>query len=151
MTSETMRAKLLRARSLTATQQRRLVSACARLLVAQLRRRLLSGGDILRRLRGQRQTKERSALSTQERREVQDIAWALAVVANHLPWRTDCLTQALAASSWLRRRGLPADFYVGVVKREDGALTAHAWLRSDDLMVAGGEVAAFTTLVAPDV
>jgi len=47
------------------------------------------------------------------------------------------MVRALTARSMLQRRGVSGTIYLGLAK-EDGALKAHAWLRSGDRMVTGG-------------
>ena len=43
------------------------------------------------------------------------------------PWRTSCLRQALAVWWLLRRRRLPAELRIGVIRRE-APFQAHAWV-----------------------
>lgn len=38
----------------------------------------------------------------------------------------------------LRRRQIPSTLYLGVAKKEDGDLNAHAWLRTGDAIILGG-------------
>jgi hypothetical protein len=77
------------------------------------------------------------------------VAWAIAAVAPRVPWRADCLPQALAADRWLRRHGVVPDFYLGVIKPKHGALEAHAWLSCNGRPITGGTGAAFTSLLTP--
>jgi hypothetical protein len=65
------------------------------------------------------------------------IAWAVAVVSEHIPHAT-CLTQALATRALLRRRGQPAELRIGVVRSGHGYITAHAWVESQGRIVIGG-------------
>ncbi len=46
------------------------------------------------------------------------------------PWRTSCLRQALAVWWLLRRRRLPAELKIGVIRR-DPPFQAHAWVELD--------------------
>ena len=74
--------------------------------------------------------------------QVKRIKRALSVVSRHVPWRSDCLPQALAARMMLGRRKIPTTFYLGVasVRQENGnMLEAHAWLRCGTIMVTGDE------------
>ncbi|HSE03286.1 MAG TPA: lasso peptide biosynthesis B2 protein [Methylomirabilota bacterium] len=58
-----------------------------------------------------------------------------------------CLTQALAASVLLARRGHPGRVRVGVTRSDDGVLLAHAWVESEGRVVLGGaELARYTPL-----
>lgn len=55
-----------------------------------------------------------------------------------LPFATSCLTQAYAAKTLLRRRGIDSTLYLGVDPRSGEPLAAHAWLRSGSVVVTGG-------------
>lgn len=57
-----------------------------------------------------------------------------------LPWHSTCLVKALAARMMLRRRAIPSELHFGVA-HENGALTAHAWLKAGGGYVCGGPVA----------
>jgi hypothetical protein len=63
------------------------------------------------------------------------VSRALESVSRHVPWRSQCLEQALAAKAMLRRRGISNTLYVAVAR--EVALEAHAWLRSGDICVTG--------------
>lgn len=134
---------LTRVRALSMDQRRALALACALLLVARLRHGGVPAPHILRDLRDG----SRGARVTTEAAR---IGWAISVAARYVPWRADCLIQAMAATAWLRRRGLAGDFYLGVAKDETGALSAHAWLRSGDVVVTGACGAAFAALIEPE-
>ncbi len=66
-------------------------------------------------------------------------AWAIAAAARYVPWRADCLIQALAASAWLRAKGYTPDVHLGVARTDTGGLRAHAWLTLDGRVILGGE------------
>jgi hypothetical protein len=69
-------------------------------------------------------------------REVLDrVSHAIESVSRHVPWRSKCLEQALAAKAMLRRRGISNTLYVAVAR--EVTLEAHAWLRSGDVCVTG--------------
>lgn len=72
-----------------------------------------------------------------ERRLAFRIAWAVQTVARNVPLGFVCLPQAIAAKWMLRRRRLPSTLYLGLQKRGDIKLTAHAWLRFGDRIIAG--------------
>jgi len=66
-----------------------------------------------------------------------------------LGWRSGCLPQALAARFLLKRRGFDAVLCIGVKKRDDGSLQAHAWVEYEGQVVVGGigpELASYTPL-----
>jgi len=81
--------------------------------------------------------------------ELRRLSWAIAVAATRVPWRSDCLLQAMAAQRWLRRRHCGADFFVGVQKDPQGALLAHAWLQRGDLTITGGTHEEFHVVLGP--
>ena len=79
-------------------------------------------------------------------RLVEQVAFAIPRVAHRVPWRADCLVQALAGERWLRRRGIAAQIVIGVRKDGHAAIEAHAWLEAGGLIVTGGDVAPFAPL-----
>lgn len=64
----------------------------------------------------------------------------VAQIATRVPWRTSCLVQAVAGCLLLRRRGIAATIRLGV-KKDNGALAAHAWLMVGGQVVLGGQAA----------
>ena len=70
-------------------------------------------------------------------------------VAARMPWRSDCLVQALAGQRWLARAGIASEIVVGATKDETGAVAAHAWLRSQGRIVLGGDIEVYRTLLDP--
>jgi transglutaminase-like putative cysteine protease len=62
----------------------------------------------------------------------QRLAWLARAIGARSPWRTSCLRQALAVWLLLRRRGLPAEIRIGVVRR-DPPFQAHAWVELGDV------------------
>jgi hypothetical protein len=67
-------------------------------------------------------------------------AIAIGQVASALPWRADCLVQAIAAQAWLEHQGYEPRMHVGVMKDTGGELRAHAWLELDGRVIVGGRV-----------
>jgi len=66
------------------------------------------------------------------------VAQAILVMSRHLPWESKCLVQAISGKMMLNRRKVPNTIYLGVAKKENGDLNAHAWLRAGDLVILGG-------------
>ncbi len=68
----------------------------------------------------------------------QALAVALAVQnsAKSVPWRSECLEQALAAKWMLRKLRISSTLYFGTFYN-GYALEAHAWVRCGDLIVTG--------------
>ena len=81
---------------------------------------------------------------------VDRVAFAVPRVAAHVPWRADCFIQALAAQSWLARAGIPSDIHIGVRQDREPGFEAHAWLRTGDRTVTGGDISGFVPLVTPE-
>jgi hypothetical protein len=66
----------------------------------------------------------------------EEIGWALSTASRLLP-RSTCLAEALALQVLLRRSGYDPVIRVGIQK-EDGELSAHAWVESEGQVVAAG-------------
>jgi hypothetical protein len=72
-------------------------------------------------------------------RVTRKVAWAIRTAAKFTPWKSNCLAQGLAGWRMLKRRGLPAALYFGVAKDETDRMIAHAWLRSGEYFICGGD------------
>lgn len=77
------------------------------------------------------------------------IAFAIPRVARRLPWRADCLVQALAGQAMLRRRGIAGTIAIGTGRHPDGSFAAHAWLVCGDQVILGGDVSRYIPLIDP--
>lgn len=71
-------------------------------------------------------------------------------MARRVPWRADCLVQALAGQRWLRAEGIASEIVVGTARNPDGRFEAHAWLRRDGQVILGGDISRFAPLLTPD-
>ena len=69
--------------------------------------------------------------------EAELVGWAIGSAAARVPWRSDCLLQAMAASMWLDRMHRCYKLNIGVRKTAGGELEAHAWLTSGSITVTG--------------
>jgi Transglutaminase-like superfamily len=87
--------------------------------------------NTVRRLFARRARQSPSPYPTTER-----IGWAISVAKRFIP-KGNCLPQALAAESLLTRGGFPVELRIGVAKKDDGRLEAHAWVESDGRLVVG--------------
>lgn len=65
------------------------------------------------------------------------VAWAVDAIAREVPWRSDCLIQAMAAALWLHRCGRQPRLHLGVRPSGQGSLEAHAWLSLDGKTIIG--------------
>ena len=84
-------------------------------------------------------------LTARQRALVDRVAYAVPIMGLRVPWRSDCVVQALAARRWLARGGVAARICIGVRKDEQG-FAAHAWLRVGERIVTGGDVSAYAEL-----
>jgi len=72
--------------------------------------------------------------------DVDRIAFAVRAMGARVPWRSDCLVQALAAQHWLAGRGIGSTIHLGV-KASEAPIDAHAWLKVGKRVILGGDVA----------
>jgi len=75
------------------------------------------------------------------------IGYVIPRISARLPWRSDCVIQAMAAQNWLAAHGLMSEIQIGVERPEDGPFGAHAWLVHDGAVVTGGEIDRYDVLV----
>ncbi|WP_340588382.1 lasso peptide biosynthesis B2 protein [Erythrobacter alti] len=75
------------------------------------------------------------------------VAWVIPRVAHRMPFRSDCLVQAMAAQDWLLGRGIASRIVIGVVSSEDRPFESHAWLTYGPNVVTGGMVDAFRPIL----
>ncbi|WP_379137745.1 lasso peptide biosynthesis B2 protein [Paenibacillus sp. sgz500958] len=73
-------------------------------------------------------------------RNIRDISQAIQLMSKYTPWESKCLVRAISGMKMLQRRGIESTLYLGTAKDENGALIAHAWLRSGPYYVSGAEV-----------
>ena len=69
---------------------------------------------------------------------LQRIGFAVRVGANHVPWRSDCFPQTIAARMLLKRFGYASTIHFGVDRVGDDGLEGHAWLTCGETVVIGG-------------
>lgn len=113
-----------------------LLEAALLLGSVQLAARVLDDARLTRWL-GRQTSATPGPRSAEQLRLAEEVGWAIAAAARHLPSDPVCLPQALAARLMLRRRHVPSTLYLGVA-RTPGPI-AHAWLRVGDLVVTGAE------------
>ena len=73
-----------------------------------------------------------------DRKTKVSVARAILTMTCHLPWECKCLVQAISGKMMLSRRKIPSTLYLGVSKKDNGDLNAHAWLRAGDIIILGG-------------
>lgn len=87
------------------------------------------------------------ALAADQAELVKRVAIAIHRAASRVPWRSDCLVQALAAERWLAKKGVATVLCIGARKDEQSQFHAHAWLKAGDTIVTGGDIGAYAPLV----
>ena len=91
---------------------------------------------ILARHLGQQNVELRST-NIHDTQSVRSVRWAILKTSSFVPWRSDCLPQAFAAVFMLRRRHIPYQLNLGVLKNENNTLDAHAWVITSNQVVTG--------------
>lgn len=109
--------------------------------------------EVLRTNERAAQSKARSLDEAGDERDLRlcrEMVFAITATARRVPWRSDCLVQALAGQNWLRRSGIASEIVVGTAQSDPGGFEAHAWLARDGEVLLGGEIARFQTLLQSD-
>lgn len=76
------------------------------------------------------------------------IAYVIPRIASRVPWRSDCLVQAIAAQNWLSSIGIASEIQIGVERPREGEFSAHAWLMCAGNVVTGGDISQYEVLLA---
>jgi hypothetical protein len=76
------------------------------------------------------------------------VAYVVPRVGRRVPWRSDCLVQALAARHWLAGRGIATSLRIGTRKTGEKGFEAHAWLIVADIVVTGWDIDGFDQFAA---
>ncbi|HLU49683.1 MAG TPA: lasso peptide biosynthesis B2 protein [Planctomycetota bacterium] len=114
-----------------------LLEATLRLLVARIALLLIPSGRLAARL-GRRDEESPRELDGPSATIAAAVRGAIRRTSRWVPWRSDCLIQAMAARSMLERRGVPTTLYLLVRRSETtGKLEAHACLRAGGVLVTG--------------
>jgi hypothetical protein len=80
--------------------------------------------------------KEKKSVKRKNDFDLMNLSQLMIKVSRHTFWKSNCLTQALAAKFMLNRRGIESVVCFGVLREED-AFKAHAWIKSGELIVTG--------------
>lgn len=78
------------------------------------------------------------------------IGFIIARLSKRLPWRSDCMVQAIAAQDWLARLGMASEIRIGVERPADGPFAAHAWLVRQERIITGGEIDRYSLLLGTE-
>ena len=101
-------------------------------------------------LRGAQPVPDRTALTVEQAALIERVAYAVPIMATRVPWRSDCLVQALTARRWLARATILSDVCIGVRKDEQD-FEAHAWLKVGERIVTGGDISSYAELPPAEV
>lgn len=83
-------------------------------------------------------------------RHCDEAAFFIGRMALRVPWRSDCLVQALAGQQWLADAGIASEIVVGTALQPDGTFLSHAWLRQRERIVLGGNISGYRPLLEPE-
>lgn len=75
------------------------------------------------------------------------IAYVIPRISARLPWRSDCVIQAMAAQDWLAAYGLASEIRIGIERPAGGKFSAHAWLVHREQLVTGGDIERYEVLL----
>jgi Transglutaminase-like superfamily len=134
-----------RARAQSVADWRYLAIAVKELLLARAAHAVRPAGRIIETLQARNSVSGAAVTAAPNTLELTRRSRAILTAASLVPWRADCLPQAMAADRWLRRDGLRPEFHIGVAKDAGGLLQAHAWLTCGGVTVTGGDASAFAT------
>jgi hypothetical protein len=68
---------------------------------------------------------------------IRTIIQAIARGKKYSPWKIKCLAEAIAAQQMLHRRKIPATLYLGIARKDELEIVAHAWLRCGNSILTG--------------
>jgi hypothetical protein len=98
-------------------------------------------------LRNQRIVAAHQAEGIAQAAETARIGYVLPRLSKRLPWRSDCLVQAIAGQNWLAALGLASEIQIGVERPAGKPFAAHAWLVHGGSVVTGGDISIYQRLL----
>ncbi len=72
--------------------------------------------------------------------QAKKIMFALKLCERYTPWHLECYTLSVTGKILLNRRKQKGILYFGFLKEPNGKLKGHAWLKTNSVIVTGGEV-----------
>lgn len=87
-------------------------------------------------------------LSAAQQALLQRVTYVVPRIGRRLPWRSDCLVQALAARRWLASKGIAGVIRLGSRIGADGKFEAHAWFTVGEAVVTGWDIERFAEFAA---
>ena len=76
----------------------------------------------------------------------ENMKWGINLVSEKMPWNKKCFAMAATAKIMLRYRGINSTLYLGLSKKENQRLGAHAWLRAGNFYITGGDGKGYTVV-----
>lgn len=125
----------------------RLAHYSARAVVELVRARIVFSGISLPEIQARNAANQDSAIPQSAAPLLGWIAYVIPRVAYRMPFRADCLVQALAAQRWLASRGIGSAIVIGAERPADRPFGAHAWLACGSRIITGGETGQYTVLL----
>ena len=141
--------KVGRAENLSFLDFRYLITAIIELALARIRFAATPAQEVVRSLEKRSRSTNCKLSADESSLDLHCISWAIEAASARVPWRSDCLIQAMAADRWLYRHGLVGDFYLGVKQNPSEPFTAHAWMRCSGITVTGGICDEYLPLIEP--
>ena len=80
-----------------------------------------------------------ASYDSDQKKELIEIRNAIELIFRYIPEKSECLAKALTANRMLRKRRIPLNTFLGVMKNEQCQMKAHAWTCCGDLFVTGKE------------
>jgi len=80
--------------------------------------------------------KEPKDISSPGSLTIEQIVWAVELTSRYVP-STTCLTKAMVAQRLFNQHGYPTDLKIGVAKKGEQLLAAHAWVEMDGQPLVG--------------
>jgi len=80
-------------------------------------------------------TQSRHTLSGRQTELIDFIRRAIQRAGRVSPWKNRCLVSSLAGRCMLRRRNIPSQISLGILKGADGRAIAHSWLMSGEIEI----------------
>ena len=81
------------------------------------------------------ETQSRHTLSGRQTELIDFIRRAIQRAGRVSPWKNRCLVSSLAGRCMLRRRKIPSQISLGILKGADGRAIAHSWLMSGEIEI----------------
>ncbi|WP_456277319.1 lasso peptide biosynthesis B2 protein [Bacillus sp. AK128] len=96
---------------------------------------------------GEQMKETKEQIGSQEMKVIRRVSQAIGIMSDYTFWESKCLVRAIAGMKMLEKRNIDCTLYLGTAK-ENGSMSAHAWLRSGPYYVTGADVMKRYSVVA---